>query len=588
MSCWTATGSSAATTQRDGAWSTRAVASRTAAAVRLARTVTDEGGSVLVFCNSKRGVRATALALAEDRGASTRGVDADNTELVERLCSRVGVKLHYRDWPFKREAEQAFRAREADVLVATSTVAAGVNLPARAVIVRDVRLGRDRIEVSMVQQMFGRAGRVGAGEREGWAFLLADETERPEWQARLTAGYTVRSRIGDRLPDHLLAEVVQGRVASLEQAEDWWTGTFAFHQGHDSAEPLHDAAIYLAEAGFLHASLGPQGAEFLEPTELGMLTNRFMVDAGLAHELAEGVRELPVPEEPDHAEQLLTRLPCTQLPDLAEAVFSDRARATLRRVLHHRGRTERLEHDHEPPDRDEGSMPGDLAHAVLLLVANAPQAFVTRSGYVLGIPADSLTGILDQAQRYLAWLGAQGALGTVHPWAAVVAADLAERIRWRTLGTGRGAGRLLWMCGRMATPQLAPRLVPRMWRAARDRDVGAPDWTGTTPPRDSALPAERYRVLLKQRATGAVLTPVPGGVRVEAPHGAVITLWDGATTVRYASDGAPARLEYPLPSLEDSSTGRRRAVVFTRGDRFAAGWLAAYNAVGSGSDRAEG
>ncbi|WP_079158576.1 DEAD/DEAH box helicase [Streptomyces caniscabiei] len=562
---------------RDGERSMRSTAARTSAAVRLVRTVTDEGGSVLVFCSSKRGVRATALAVAADRGVPTRGVDADDTELVERLCGSAGVGLHYRDWPYKREAEKAFRARETDVLVATSTVAAGVNLPARAVVVRDVRLGRNRIEVSMVQQMFGRAGRVGAGEREGWAYLLADETERPEWQARLTVGYTVRSRIGDRLPDHLLAELVQGRVASLEEAEDWWTDTFAFHQGHDSVEPLHDAADYLEEAGFLRQHAGPGGDTFLEPTELGTLTSRFMVDAVLAHELSAAVRDLPVPEDPDHAEQALTRMLATRLPELAEAAFSDRARATLRRVLRHQGRTEQLEIDQEPPDKNEGLLPGDLAHAVLLLVATSPQAFAARAGYVLGIPAESLTAVLDEAQRYLAWLGAQGELGTLHPWAAVVAADLAERVRWRALGPGRGAGRLLWMCGRMATPRLAPRLVPRMWRAARDRGIGAPDWTGTIPPRDSAITPARYQALLKQRATGTALTPHSGSLRVETPHGTMICLWDGATTIRYVSDGTPAILDYPPGDPDDPSRGRRGSAVFTRGDRHAAGWLAPYN-----------
>ncbi|MFM9448841.1 helicase-related protein [Streptomyces acidiscabies] len=158
-------------------WAARA-AVRTEAAVRIARGVGADGGSVLVFCGSKRRVRATALALASDRGVPTAGVDADDAELVERLCTKAGVRLHYRDWPYKRDAEQAFRAREADILVATSTVAAGVNLPARAVIVADTTIGLDRAEVSMVQQMFGRAGRIGAGEREVWAFLLADPGER--------------------------------------------------------------------------------------------------------------------------------------------------------------------------------------------------------------------------------------------------------------------------------------------------------------------------------------------------------------------------------------------------------------------------
>ncbi|MFF2411691.1 hypothetical protein [Streptomyces sp. NPDC058092] len=116
-----------------------------------------------------------------------------------------------------------------------------------------------------------------------------------------------------------------------------------------------------------------------------------MVDAVLAHELSEAVRNLPVPEDPDHAEQALTRLLATRLPELAEAAFSDRARATLRRVLRHQGRTEQPEIDQEPPDKDEGLLPGDLAHAVLLLVATSPQTFAARAGYVLGIPAESLS-----------------------------------------------------------------------------------------------------------------------------------------------------------------------------------------------------
>lgn len=445
-------------------WAARA-AVRTEAAVRIARGVGADGGSVLVFCGSKRRVRATALALAADRGAVTAGVDADDAEAVERLCTKAGVRLHYRDWPYKREAEHAFRTREADILVATSTVAAGVNLPARAVIVADTTIGLDRIEVSMVQQMFGRAGRIGAGEREGWAFLLADPGERAHWQARLAAGYTVRSRLGDHLPDHLLAEAVQERVSTVEETERWWSGTLAAHQGHAGVEPLREAVRFLTAAGCLRASADDNR---WETSPLGRLTSRFMVDATLADELATAVREFPVPEDASTAERSLAALLSTRLPVLEQAPFTDRARTALRRVLREaeQGREEPQESD-EPEQGEPKPVAGDLARAVLHLVADRPGLFRGRPGYVLGIPVDSMTGILEEAQRYLAWLGAQGPLGTVHPWAAVVAGDLAQRIRWRALGPDRGAGRLLWMCERMATAPLAPDLVPRMWRAAR-------------------------------------------------------------------------------------------------------------------------
>ncbi|UCA50254.1 DEAD/DEAH box helicase [Streptomyces sp. WA6-1-16] len=566
-------------------WAARA-AVRTGAAVRIARQVTDDGGSVLVFCGSKRRVRSTALALAADRGVSTVGVDADDAEAVERLCTGAGVRLHYRDWPYKREAEQAFRAREADVLVATSTVAAGVNLPARAVIVSDTTLGMDRVEVSMVQQMFGRAGRIGAGEREGWAFLLTDPAERAHWQARLAAGYTVRSRLADHVADHLLAEAVQQRLATLEEAESWWAGTFAAYQGHDSVEPLHEAAKFLASVGCLRPAADE---DRLEPSALGRLTSRFMVDAVLADDLATALRRAPVPDDPLAAEDLLAELLSTCLPVLEQAPFTERAKAALRAALRETGRAAAEEPDTpwgparaEAPasaEDEQGPRAGDLARAVLLLAAHRPALFRGRPAYVLGIPVDSMTGILEEAQRYLAWLGAQGPLGTVHPWVAVAAADLSLRIRWRTLGAGRGAGRLLWMCERMATAPLAPGLVPRMWKAARARGIDAPDWNGTTPPGDCAISRDGYRALLAERVTGTRIVLQGEEVRVWAPPGTAIHLWSGAATTLHIADGEETTLLLPPAGQAGAGDGCRGAAVFTRGDRLASGWLEAYAAL---------
>ncbi|MFD7645648.1 DEAD/DEAH box helicase [Kitasatospora sp. NPDC059795] len=558
-------------------WASRNNA-RTRRTVDLARHHTQDGGSVLVFCGSKRSVRTTALALAHDRGVHTTGADADDSDLVERLCTKAGVRLHYRDWPHKRDAEQAFRSREADVLVATSTVAAGVNLPARAVIVRDTQIGMSRIEVSMVQQMFGRAGRIGAGEREGHAYLLTAPSERHHWQARLAAGYTVTSRIRDRLPDHLLAEAVQLRIHTIADAERWWEGTFAFHQGHHPFDPLHDAADFLTDTGYLIRTPDPDGGDDrIEATELGRLTSRFMVDADLASTLADATAHLPVPTDPDAAEDLLITTLATRLPTLEQAPFTDRAKAELYNVL--RTLSQPDADQNEDDENEWQPAAGDLARAVLLLVAHAPRAFRGRPAYIRGIPADSMTPVLDDAQRYLAWLGAQGPLTTVHPWIATVAADLAGRIRWRTLAPTRGAGRLLWICEQMATPAHTQQLVPDMWKAARARGIDSPDWPGTTPPSTCRLSSAEYSTLLANRTTGTEITLHIDHAHVRVPRSATVITWNGATTEQHPSTGTAVDVPYPVPRPDDPSAGRTGTAVFTRGDRITAGWGAAYSKI---------
>jgi len=57
--------------------------------------------------------------------------------------------------------EGAFKQNIVRVLIATSTLSSGVNLPARRVIVRSPHCHGFPIDILQYRQMIGRAGRVG-------------------------------------------------------------------------------------------------------------------------------------------------------------------------------------------------------------------------------------------------------------------------------------------------------------------------------------------------------------------------------------------------------------------------------------------
>ncbi|MEV4499764.1 DEAD/DEAH box helicase [Micromonospora arborensis] len=541
-----------------------------AARTRLASTVTTmvaaDGGGVLVFCGSKRNVRLTALVIAAARGADVRRIRIDDVDEVHEVCRRVGVGLHYKGWDHRAEAEAGFRKRRLDILVATTTVAVGVNLPARAVVIRDTQIGFGAVDVATVLQMFGRAGRAGAGEQDGWAYLIVDEHEHTSWRAQLAAGYTVSSQIQANLPEQVLSEVVQDRIASQLGADQWWIRTLAHHQGSRGSTPLHDAVRFLRSSEML-VDAEPVGGPVVA-SELGRLTARLMISPEVGDKLRRALADLPLPSGPDEAERLMIQTLATAVPKLAQAVAGDAVKPAVARLLGAAGPTQ--------PGSVPGGSPGDLAQASMLAVT-APGVAPFGDRLVAGIPYSAMYPVLEDAPRYLHWLGSQGVLGTVHPWCAVTAADLGRRLRWRRCAPARGAGRLLWMLEQMSNPARVEQDVPTMWQAATARGVTSPDWPSGRRPDGCALDEQAYAALLRDRATDCRLSEYPRHAFATGAPGSVVVTWSGPrwrlTPVRRRVAEAP----YP-----DGDPAQRGAALFTwRGDHLATSWPAVYAAASS-------
>jgi helicase len=285
---------------------------------RLARTVVEEGGQALVFVNSRRAseqvaqqlgltIRGTLTASERAGAAATalelQGVSEEETEGIRRLSGMVpsGVAFHNASLtnPERRVIERAFRDRRLKTLVATPTLAAGINLPARRVIVRDLTRYDDRIGIQApipvleVQQMCGRAGRP-RFDTTGEAVLLARDADE---EARLLDTYLsaaperVESRLAAEpaLRMHLLALVASGEVDTEEELERFFGATFygftlPMEELNDHVERVRN---FLELHGFLEA--GPR----LRATPFGRLTSDLYLDPVSALYLRHALEKAP-------------------------------------------------------------------------------------------------------------------------------------------------------------------------------------------------------------------------------------------------------------------------------------------------------
>lgn len=152
------------------------------AVVALANETGRSGYGALVFAGSRAGCETDALLISrvlptlsevdtliqEKRFDLLGDLRSLSTGLDQTLEQTVpaGVGFHHAGMTIE-ERELIADAYDRGVLkvcVATCSLAAGINLPARRVILHNARMGRDLVGPSLLRQMRGRAGRKGKDE----------------------------------------------------------------------------------------------------------------------------------------------------------------------------------------------------------------------------------------------------------------------------------------------------------------------------------------------------------------------------------------------------------------------------------------
>jgi helicase len=273
-----------------------------------------EGGQCLVFVNTRRSSESVADRLGKRirRHISDEGLEAlaslssklgecqdEPTSVGDRLasCAANGAAFHNAGLTSaqRKAVEASFKAGALKCIVATPTLAAGINLPARRVILRDVHrydanFGNVPLPVLEVKQMCGRAGRP-QYDPYGEAVIMARskrDADRIQETYLLGDPEPVESKlmVEGALRTHVLATVATGFASDTRELEEFVGSTFFAHQREtwEIAENLEKALGFLEESGLVARS-----DDSLRATAFGKRTSDLYIDPMSAVKLRESL-----------------------------------------------------------------------------------------------------------------------------------------------------------------------------------------------------------------------------------------------------------------------------------------------------------
>ncbi len=269
-----------------------------------------EGGQCLVFVSSRKNAEAFAkraasaikrengeLAACAERLSAIAETELDRTLVA---CVAKGAAFHHAG--LRREArtivEEGFRKGLIGCISSTPTLAAGLNLPARRVIIRDyLRFsageGMQPIPVAEYHQMAGRAGRPHL-DPYGEAVLIAKDRDQVE---ELFAEYIdaaaedAHSKAAEpsALYTHVLSLIASGFAGTRGDLSSFMDRTYYVHE-HPQGR-LIQRAVDSALSFLVRSEMVAEVGEHLMATESGSIVSRLYIDPRSAEMILNGLRE---------------------------------------------------------------------------------------------------------------------------------------------------------------------------------------------------------------------------------------------------------------------------------------------------------
>ncbi|KAK4530176.1 hypothetical protein CCYA_CCYA03G1033 [Cyanidiococcus yangmingshanensis] len=275
-----------------------------------------EGHQIIVFVHSRKKTKWLAgelLHMARERNdvalltpmnisVQNSFQTAKSSEVKTLLTNGIGIHHAGLARADRQLVEQMFRDGLVRLLVSTATLAWGINLPARAVLIYGTKIydakrgGFVDIGILDVLQIFGRAGRP-QFDNYGEGIILTEEQRLAYFYRLLSLQLPIESQIlnGFAIVDHLNAEIATGYVTSEQDALAWFGSLYIstrlaknpLHYGVAREEVENDRALAAFRSGILKKSIdalvsaglvfGETGLSQLEPTDWGIVACRFYI-----------------------------------------------------------------------------------------------------------------------------------------------------------------------------------------------------------------------------------------------------------------------------------------------------------------------
>ncbi|KAG2349464.1 P-loop containing nucleoside triphosphate hydrolase protein [Suillus weaverae] len=261
---------------------------------------------VLVFCPTRKGTITTAKQLAKEYEETMKANQLLPWSMpLQKYCywysslaalAALGIGVHHAGLTIddRKTIEDLYLRKVLRVLLATSTLAVGVNLPAHLVVIKGVKLyqnGESKEYSDLdIMQMMGRAVHT-----EGVAIILC-ETELESKYRDLVQGTTpLESSLHTNLTEHLNSEIGLGTITDVKTAQEWLLRSFMYRRiqknpqhyniGKDDRQSWQDKvdSIVMDSIEQLRetelVTYSPRNGE-LSSTDFGDIMSRFYIRRG--------------------------------------------------------------------------------------------------------------------------------------------------------------------------------------------------------------------------------------------------------------------------------------------------------------------